>query len=255
MIRALVFLATIVYSFFASAQNAADAYYDREAMNIARAAIKTGHGAQIHSMLLMERLEMHSGQSDEALLWDAQAWVGGDAHKLWLKTEGHYDLEQSDSEEVEFQALYSKAVSPFWDVQAGVRHDSKPTPTRTYAVVGLQGLAPYWFEVDTSVFVSENGDASVRIEAEYDLRLTQRLLLQPRIEINAAFSDDQAVDVGTGFSGAEAGLRLRYEIVREFAPYIGVSAGRVFGKTANLVRQSGKDTDEFNWVVGLRFWF
>ena len=136
-------------------------------------------------------------------------------------------------------------------MQAGIRYDIKPNPSRSYAVIGLQGVAPYWFEVDVAVFLSNKGDLSARLEAEYELRLTQRLLLQPRLELNLAASDDDAIGVGAGLSTAQAGLRLRYEITREFAPYVGVSWSRAFGETADRAT----DPRRTSFVAGLRFWF
>jgi copper resistance protein B len=153
------------------------------------------------------------------------------------------------------QALYSRAISPHWDLQAGVRHDIKPNPSQTYVVIGMQGLAPYWFELDSALFLSEDADISVRVEAEYEFRLTQRLLLQPRLELNIAFSEDAEIGVGAGLSNSELGLRLRYEITREFAPYIGVSWAHAYGKTEKLQRAAGEDSNQLSFVAGLRFWF
>ena len=149
----------------------------------------------------------------------------------------------------------SSAISSFWDLQGGLRHDIKPSPSRSYGVIGVQGLAPYWFEVDAALFLSDKGDLSARLEAEYEIRLTQRAVLQPRVELNGSFSDDRAIDVGSGLSTADFGLRLRYEVAREFAPYIGVSYTRSFGDTKDFQRDDGDDTDQVSFVAGLRFWF
>ncbi len=221
----------------------------------ARAALKKGHGSQVNTLILGERFEYQSNDNDPLTVWEAQGWVGGDIQKLWFKTEGEYETEKGQFEEAEVQALYSRAISPFWDLQAGIRHDLKPDPSRSYAVIGAQGVAPYWFELDGQLFLSNEGDISARLEAEYELRLTQRLMLQPRIELNGAFSDDDEIGVGSGLSTAAAGLRLRYEITRQFAPYIGVSCNRAFGKTKDLARADGKDSDHVSWVAGIRFWF
>src|SRR5690606_20487158 len=131
--------------------------------------------------------------------------------------------ENGGLEHAEVQALYSRAVGPYFDLQAGVRQDLEPRPRRTYATIGIEGLAPYWFEVEGALFLSDRGGLSARLGASYDLRLTQRLILEPRVEASLAASDDAAVGVGRGLSDAEAGLRLRYEVRREFAPYVGVS--------------------------------
>lgn len=255
MIRLFItFLVTIVAP-PVFAQNAADGYYDPAEMTEARDALKSSHGSQVNTLILVERLEYQSNDGDWLAAWEAQGWVGGDTQKLWFKTEGEYQAEEGRFEEAEVQALYSRAISPFWDLQAGVRHDIKPDPSRTYAVIGAQGLAPYWFEIDGQLFLSDEGNLSARLEAEYEFQLTQRLTLQPRIELNGAFSDDEEIGVGSGLSTAEAGLRLRYEISREFAPYIGISWNRAFGKTKDFIRAEGQDSDQFSWVAGIRFWF
>lgn len=237
------------------AQNAADAYYDPAEMAKARSANKAQHGGQINSLILGERFELHSNEGNPLAVWEGQAWIGGDKRKLWFKIEGEYATDDDRFEEAEVQALYSRAFSPFWELQVGVRQDLKPDPSRTYAVVGLQGLAPYWFELDGALFLSDEGDFSARLEAEYEFRLTQRLILQPRIELNAAFSGDEHIGVGSGLSTVEAGLRLRYEIKREFAPYVGVSWSRSFGQTKDFQRLDREDTNPVSFVAGMRFWF
>lgn len=181
-----------------------------------------------HAFFMADRLEYV--QSDDAWQWDLQGWYGGDEHKVWWKTEGEF--EDSDTEEAEIQLLYSRAVSAFWDLQLGLRHDLEPEPSGTHAVIGLQGLAPQWFEVDVAAFFHEDGDVSLRLEAEYDLLLTQSLVLQPRLALDSR-NETTAL-----------GLRLRYEIRREIAPYVGVRWQDEPG--------GGSDT---SLVVGARFWF
>lgn len=239
----------------ALAQTAADRYYDPEEMQAAREALRKGTGGQTNFMIMADRLEYQSNEGDSLLLWDGQGWIGGDINKFWVKTEGEYKLDSDSFEEAEFQALYSRAVSPYFDVQAGIRHDFNPDPSRSFAVLGIQGLAPYWFEVDAAAFLSDDGDLSARIEAEYELNLTQRLILQPRAELNFAAQDVPELDIGSGLSTAEAGLRLRYEIVREVAPYVGVSWKRSFGDTADFARAKGEDVGAVSFVTGLRLWF
>lgn len=239
----------------ALAQNAADAYWGAAQMASSRAALKNNHGGQINSLILGERLESQFRDGDAETVWEAQGWVGGDIHKAWFKTEGDFSDEDGRFEEIELQALYSRAISAFWDVQFGLRHDARPDPSRNYAVVGFQGLAPYWFELDAQLFLSDQGDVSVRLEGEYELRLTQRLILQPRVELNAAFSDDVEIGVGSGLSEADVGLRLRYEIRREFAPYLGVSWIRQFGATRDFSTAEDRSVDELAWVAGVRIWF
>ena len=151
--------------------------------------------------------------------------------------------------------LYSRAISPFFDLQVGLRHDVEPDPNRTFAVLGIQGLAPQWFEIDAAAFLSDDGDLSLRFEAEYDLLLTQRLVLQPRFEINAGGSDVPELQLGSGIRDTQLGLRLRYEIRREIAPYIGLSWSRLWGETADRAESIGDDSDSFGLVAGVRFWF
>lgn len=186
--------------------------------------------------------------------WDAQGWVGGDFNKLWLKTEGER-VNGSGVESAEVQILYSRLISDFWDFQAGIRYDFKPEPERAFAVIGVEGLAPYRFETSAALFVSDKGDISARFETEYELLLTQKLILQPSLELNLAAQDDTERGVGSGINDLELALTLRYEIVREFAPYIGVNWERKFGETADLARDENEDIDRTSFMAGVRFWF
>lgn len=238
----------------AAAQTAADAYYDPDVMAAARAKLKASHGNQRNGLLIAERLEYSAANQEDALVWEAQGWYGTDRHKLWMKTEGKR-VDGEGTEDAELQLLYSRAVTAFWDLQAGLRQDVEPDSARSHLVVGAQGLAPYWFEVDAALFLDDEGDLTARLEAEYDLFLTQRLILQPRLELNIAASDDHDLDRGRGVFDSVAELRLRYEWRREFAPYLGVSWGGDFGDTADRTRRQGADPRGFAIVAGLRFWF
>lgn len=238
----------------AVAQNAADEFYDPAAMAAARERVRQMHGDSLNSLIIGERLENQIYDGDSNLVWEAQGWIGYDLNKLWLKTEGHYNNENNDTEEFELQALWSHAISPFWDFQAGWRHDFQDTH-RDFAVVGLMGLAPYWFEIDAAAFISEDGDASARLEAEYELRFTQRLILQPRLELNYTFSEDLEAGIGKGMHKGHLGLRLRYEFKREIAPYLGVAWEKSYGNTGSLLRAAGKDSSETSVVMGLRLWY
>ena len=233
----------------------ADRYWDPAAMAEARRAVQKEHGASKSYFLQADRFEYRTNEGDPQLLWDAQGWYGGDRNKLWLKSEGEYSIDSDEFENAEIQALWSRAFTRYFDVQAGIRHDFAPGDDRTFAVVGVQGLAPYWFEVDVAAFVSEDGDISARIELEYELLLTQRLILQPRAEINFAVQSVPESTVGSGLSTAEIGLRLRYEIKRQFAPYVGISWERAVAETADFVRADGEDPSRISFVAGLRFWF
>lgn len=235
--------------------NAADEYYDADAMAEAKRKLQAESGGGALIFLQADRLEFQTNEGDGRLLWDAQGWYGGDINKLWIKTEGEYLFDGSTLDEAEIQALYSRAITPYFDLQAGVRHDITPNPSRTYGVIGLQGLAPYWFEIDAAAFISNKGDVSARIEVEYELLLTQRLILQPRAELNFAVQDVSKLGVGSGLSTVEAGMRFRYEIKREFAPYIGLSWNRKVGDTADFARMDGEDTGGVSFVAGLRLWY
>jgi copper resistance protein B len=215
---------------------------------------QAAEGEEIYTLVLVDRLEYQTNEGDDLLLWDAQAWLGGDYDKLWVKTEGERTL-GGVLEEAQLQALYSRAIAPFWDLQVGVQHDFEPNPSRTSGVIGIQGLARYWFEVDAAAFVSEDGDVSARVEAEYELLITQQLVLQPRAELSFAVQDVEELGIGSGLSTAELGLRLRYEVKREVAPYVGVSWSRKVGETARFARDEGEDVSAVSFVAGIRLWF
>jgi len=239
--------------------SAADQYWDPAAMAASRKAVQKEGGAGYNYFLQADRLEYRTNEGAPLFLWDAQGWYGGDKNKLWLKSEGEYSFDDSAFEGAEIQALWSRAFARYFDIQAGVRQDfasgDNSTLGRTFAVIGVQGLAPYWFEVDLAAFISDDGNVSARIELEYDLLLTQRLILQPRTELNFAIQSVPGSGVGSGLSTADVGLRLRYEIKREFAPYIGVSWERAVGETADFVRAGGEDPSSVSFVAGLRLWF
>lgn len=204
------------------------------------------------TFLLLDRLEYRAKSGKDAWAWGAQGWWGGDTNKLWLKSEGEGEWGGA-AERADLQALYARRVAPYWHVQAGVRQDARPAPSRTTGVLAIQGLAPYWFATEASLFFG-NG-VSGRLEAEYDQLITQRWILQPRIETNFAGSSDPARGIGSGVNDLDLGLRLRYEIRREFAPYIGVNWTRRFGETADLARAAGRDASERALVLGVRVWY
>lgn len=212
------------------------------------------HGEQWYGSVLFDELEYRLQDDRDAFAWDGQAWYGGDYNKVWLETEG-VQLRSEELEEAEVQLLYSRLLGYFWDLQAGVRYDFRPDPSRGYAVLGLQGLAPGFFELDLKGFVSDEGELSARFEAEYDLRITQRLVLQPKFEVELSAEDVSERGIGRGISTIEPGVRLRYEFTRKFAPYIGVSWERALGETADLAREEGEDVENLSYLVGLRLWF
>ncbi len=231
---------------------AADRFYDPAAMAAARAALFREHGAMRLNQVMINLAEVRPGKGATAYAWNGEAWIGGDIDRLVLKSEGE-GSEALDHGEV--QALFSHAIDPYWNVQAGIRQDIRPRPGRSYATIAIEGLAPYWFEVEASLFLSNKGDLSARIEAYHDLRITQRLILQPRIEANFAASDDRRTGTGSGLSDAEFGLRLRQEISRQFAPYVGVIHERHFGKTGRFAVAAGEERSETRAVLGVRAWF
>lgn len=211
------------------------------------------HGTSVHSYWLLDRLELSDAEDGTALGWEANAWVGGDIQRLWLRSEGESvdgRIEHSDVE-----VLYGRGVRAWWDVLAGVRHDIGQGPSRTWAAIGVQGLAPYKFEVAATAYLAQGGRTALRAEAEYDTLLTNRLILQWRAEANAHGKDDPLAGIGAGLSTLEAGARLRYEITRQFAPYIGIEHGRAFGNTADLRRDAGHDAADTRLVAGVRVWF
>ncbi|MEK7266779.1 MAG: copper resistance protein B [Pseudomonadota bacterium] len=247
--------AAFAAAFLAASPAFSQEVIDPEATAAVRAHIQGHHGGGALTYVEGERFEYQSNEGDPLFLFDAQGYYGGDFNKLWLKTEGEYDFSADRFEEAEVQALYSRAIGSFWDLQAGVRHDFAPFADRTYGVIGVQGLSSYLFEIDAAAFVSGHGDVTARIEAEYEILLTQRLILQPRAELNFALQDVPAQEIGAGLSAAEAGLRLRYEFRREFAPYVGVSWARSVGDTADFTRAAGEDPSKLSFVAGVRFWF
>lgn len=203
-----------------------------------------------------DRLEYRSTDGGGAVwLWDVQASAERDYNKLFFESEGEYSIDESRFESIQTELFYGRAVSSFWDVRAGLRYDFEPNPERAFAVVGVQGLAPQWFEVDANLYLSEDGDLSFGLESEYDILLTQRLVLQPRLELEAAAQDVDAYGTAAGLTGIELGLRLRYEFHRKFAPYIGLSWESALGETANRIENNGGDPDTTAFVAGVKFWF
>lgn len=232
----------------------ADVIFGEDAMTEAREELLAEGGTQSHFYIAFNQLEWQSTDDGDSFVWNGQANWGGDIHKLWLKSEGHASLEGDGIEDAEVQLLYSRAVSPFWNVQTGLRYDIEPDGL-VHGVVALNGLAPYRLEVDASAFLSEEGDLTARIEAEYELLLTQRLILQPRIEANLAAQDIAEREIGAGLASVDAGLRLRYEIKREFAPYLGVEWQNAFGDTKDYIEAGGGEAENIAVLAGLRVWY
>ncbi|MDY6812783.1 MAG: copper resistance protein B [Pseudomonadota bacterium] len=211
-----------------------------------------------YAFLLVDQLERRDGDTDR-LGWDVLGWYGGDYRRLWLETEGSAQLGSEAGDLEHFDLLYGRLIAPFWDLQAGLGYEKAygagADPDRAYAVLGLQGLAPGWWEVDANLRVDEAGEASVDLELEYDLRLTQRLILQPRLETRYAFGASPQFGVGEHLNELVGGLRLRYEIRREFAPYLGWRWQQRYGQTADLARAAGEAVVTDAVVVGVRLWY
>ncbi|MFW2348970.1 copper resistance protein B [Qipengyuania sp.] len=232
---------------------AADAIWGADAMRASRAALRTEHGGMNVFWFQGDRAEYRARDGDDGYLWDAQGYYGGDIDKFWFKSEGEGSFGEKP-ESAEIQALWSHAIGPWWDLQAGVRQDLTG-PERTHAVMGVQGLTPYQFEIDAAAFLSNKGDLTARVEAELDERITQRLILQPRAELNLSAQDVPELGIGAGLDAVELGIRLRYEIAREFAPYVGIEQEWKLGRSADYARLAGEDPSVTNYVVGIRFWF
>ena len=213
------------------------------------------HEDPILSKWMLDRLERRFVDGADQTYWEAQAWIGRDEHKLWLKTEGNRVNGMTDDAELE--AYYSRAVAAFWDAQVGVRHDIAvgDAPARNWFGAGFQGLAPYMFEVDATAYLGDNGRTSARFKAEYDLWLTQRWVFMPEVEVNAYGKSDPERGLGSGLSDADLTLRLRYDIRRELSPYVAVMWTKKFGGTANFARAADEATSETLYVAGIRAWW
>lgn len=235
--------------------HAADMIWGAQNMRTARAKLANENGGLRTGSILVERLETQASltQDENSFIWDAQGWYGGDTSRLVVKVEGESELSGS-VDHAEIQTLYSHAVGPFFDLQTGVRVDLEPN-NRTHFVIGLQGLAPYMFHVDGAFFLADSGDLTGKIKGEYDQKITQQLILQPRIELAFSAQDILERNIGVGITKIDAGARLRYEFVPEFAPYLGVEYGTKVGETADLHRTAGKKTGNLKFLFGIRTWF
>jgi len=236
MNRILAFIFTLVFaSLFASGANAASP------------------DDPLLFMLKADKLELRDADEGTVSAWKGHIWAGKDLNKLWIKTEG--ERLDGDTESAEFQLLYSRAIDANWDLQLGLRHDSKPEPTRDWIAIGFYGVAPYFFEVDSAMFVNDDGQVNLRVDVEYEIMLTQKWVLAPEVEFNWFSKDDDDLDIGSGFADIEAGIRLRYEITRQIAPYIGIHYEQLLGDTRDIARSAGEETSDTQAVVGIRFWF
>lgn len=208
------------------------------------------HDRAINAFVLVDQLEWRSGRGADGPTWNGSGWVGGDVNRVWFRSEG--ESEGSGVDDASAHVLYGRAVARWWDVVAGIRQDLQPG-AQSWLAFGVQGLAPGFFEVEATAYVSDAGQTAAHLEVEYDLLLTNRLVLQPVVEANLYGRSNAALGVGRGLSTAEAGFRLRYEVRREFAPYVGVTWAKTFGRTRDLGH--GEASGAPRLVTGVRVWF
>jgi copper resistance protein B len=213
----------------------------------------TVHDNMWHYKVLFDQLEWQYIHGAQGLRWDNKSWVGGDVNRIWVKSEG--EAVDGFLDDAEVQVLYARSFSRWWDVLAGVRHDFRPSPQHTWFAFGIQGLAPQWFEVELTGYVGTSGHTAARLEVEYEMLLTNRLVLQPLIELSLAGKDDPDRGIGAGPSTGEVGFRLRYEVRRELAPYLGIVWHRKLFGTADFAEAEGREIGGWHLVAGLRTWF
>jgi len=200
-----------------------------------------------------DQLEVRDADEGKVTVFEGHLWVGKDLHKLWIKSE--IEVNEDETEGSEWQLLYSRAIDPNWDLQLGLRTDLEPEPERNWLALGFYGVAPFWVEIDSAIFFEEDGQVNLRLQAEYEFMLTQKWVLSPEVEINWFSEDDNELGIGSGFADIEAGIRLRYEITREIAPYIGINHERLLGDTKDIAEAASAETSDTQVVAGIRFWF
>ena len=213
----------------------------------------TVHDRAIHYFVLFDQLEWQTGGGENAFSWDNEGWVGGDVNRFWFRTEA--EGQDSGFQNAGVDLFFGRAFHRWWNLLAGIRQDVRPAPARTWAAVGVQGLAPYWFSVEATAYMGDSGRTYFRFETEYDVLLTNRMILQPLAELEIYGKDDRERGIGAGISSLETGLRLRYEFRRELAPYAGVTWSRKFFGTADVAQAAGEDVSGARFAIGLRVWF
>lgn len=234
--------------------HAADVLFGGDVMARSRKELAYEVGGMGYSLVTVDLLEAGIKKGRESYRFEGEAFTGGNINRFGVKFEGEGAF-GGRIDDLELQALYARAIAPYWNLQAGVRYDIQPDPSRSYLVAGVEGIAPYWFKVNAAGFVSNKGEVRARLEVSYDQRITQSLILQPRVEANIAFQDIRFIGVGSGLTHFEAGLRLRHEIEQEIAPYIGVEWRKQTGATARYSRLAGDDPETISFVAGIRIWF
>ncbi len=211
------------------------------------------HDRAVNYSVLFDQLEWLKTDSRHGASWDTKGWIGGDRNRFWFRTEG--SAYKGDLDNSQTHLMYGRAIARWWEVVVGLRQDVRPGPAQTWAAVGLQGLAPYWFEVEATAYVGAAGRTHVRLESEYELLLTNRLVLQPLLEVEIYGKSDPDHRMGAGLSTADVGLRLRYAFRREIAPYVGVTWSRQFFETAEFAEADGRRTRGARLALGARVWF
>jgi copper resistance protein B len=213
----------------------------------------TVHDQGLHYYVLLDQFEWQAAHDGSGLNLDSKGWIGGDRDRIWFRAEG--DSEEGRVGEAQAHVLYGRQFSRWWDVVGGIRQDFRPGSAQTWAAIGVQGLAPYWFEVEATAYIGASGRTHARFEVEYELLLTNRLILQPLVEAEIFGKSDPERGIGAGVSTTDAGFQLRYEFRRELAPYIGVAWNNKWGKTADFAEAAGEKTGGARFVTGLRLWF
>ncbi|WP_447726556.1 copper resistance protein B [Sphingomonas koreensis] len=234
--------------------NYADRVWGQDDMQPARDMLRREHGGGTFSQVMLDLAEVKIAKGHEGYKFEGSVWYGGDINRFVFKAEGEGEFGEA-MEGAELTALYSRAIDPYFNLQAGIRQDVGAGPDRTHAVIGVEGLAPYWFEVSGYLYLSTKGEVTASVAGEYDQRITQRLILQPKVEFDLSAQDIPELGIGSGLTGAEFGLRLRYEVAREFAPYVGVVHETKVGRTAGFARAAGDDASSTSFVIGVRAWF
>ena len=212
-----------------------------------------GDDDPIVTKVMIDQLETRITNGDDPVVLEAKAWVGTDLNKLVIKASA--EQVKTNLEELELQAVYSRAIDPYWDFQVGLRQDQKPTPVRNWLALGFAGVAPYWFDIDSTLFIGESNQVALRLKAEYEVMITQKWVLSPELEVNLYSKDDAETGAGSGLANTQLGLRLRYEVKREFAPYIGINWNKMYGNTANFAKNAGSHVESSQIVAGIRAWF
>lgn len=234
---------------------------------LASASAAAMEDSMLQTGVNVDQLEWRDTNEGDVAAWDAKVWLGDDLNKLILNSEGEYrhsdsrhdnkhnNEHDSATEEAELQLLYSRAIAAYWNFQAGWRGDLQPTPERHWLALGLEGLAPWFIDVNATLFVGNEDRTALRLTLEHELMLTQRLALVPEIELNVYGRNDPETATGAGLSDVAAGMRLHYEITREFAPYVGVHYWKQYGNTARFSRVDDEKTDGAEFVAGIHFWY